>query len=98
MMQRNDRMPVRSTIVTEMPSTPRKYSMLKSLIHMCCSTRKKPFLGKFGIDCAVLNRTVATIDAIIARNEAMVEIGFAVFFGASTTSRAPMMGTQIVVD
>ena len=38
------------------------------------------------------------MEAIIATNDATVEMPFAAFFGASTTSRAPTIGIQMVKD
>src|SRR6185503_10749339 len=90
MMQMKERMPVRSTIVTEMPSTPRKYSMLKVEIQGCCSLNWYPSFG--------WKRIATTMDATIARNDATAEIPFVADFGASTTSRAPAIGIQIVRD
>src|SRR6185295_2487179 len=99
-MQMKDRMPVSSTIVTEMPSTPRRYSILPpvpNVIHVCCSTIWKPGSAAFG-GAVGWKFAVTTIEAIMAASEATVEIAFAALFGAIATSTAPTIGIQIVRD
>src|SRR5882672_382434 len=98
-MQRKDRMPVSSTIVTEMPSTPRKYSMfpVEIGIQVYFSISWKPGTGEFGGALGV-KRAATRIDAIIAPSEARTERPLVALFGAIVTSRAPMIGIQIVRD